>query len=260
MIPISASQFLAELQRRGAPDLVRVSLRENRSTLWSVTGAGRVLNVHVGYAVEPASELFDAFATLLRDPAGRTQSGRSARQAVRRHPHLETAFRLVERKAAETGRGRRQRPGRNCATPAQQEYLQRVYDFLNTERFAGRLARVPLRLSDNARRTLGWVVPETGPDGTRSIRELVLAAELMLERNDALRLDTLVHEMAHVAAWLLDGDRGHGRAWKRWARHAGCSARSCTPVPVARRRRRDVPVTRVPPLPGAANGGQLSLF
>jgi hypothetical protein len=278
MRQLTPAQFLAELRQRGARALERVRFRENRSTLWSLTSGDRVLNLQAGYAIEPAPDLLDAFARLLQDPGGRTRLGRDARTAVRRHPHLAAALQRAElRVAASPRRGRRTRSGPNCATPAQQFYLERLYALLNRERFDGalppagalhsadalpasksspnRALGIPLRLSNAARRTLGWVIPEKREDGTRAIRELVLAAELMLERNDALRLDTMIHEMAHVAAWIRDGDPGHGRAWKRWARKAGCEPRRCTAEPIARRRNRGVPITRVPPL-----ATQYSLF
>ena len=44
------------------------------------------------------------------------------------------------------------------------------------------------------------------------------------ENPERLR-DTLIHEMCHVAAWLIDGsdcpiDGGHGPCWQKWAEHA----------------------------------------
>jgi hypothetical protein len=85
-------------------------------------------------------------------------------------------------------------------------------------------------------------------DGRRRVLEIALNVDLMLAGNGAIRLDTLVHEMAHAADWLLDGEVGHGPTWRRWARLAGCEATACAEVRI-RRRRAGQRVTRVPPLP-----------
>src|SRR5690606_33180444 len=81
----------------------------------------------------------------------------------------------------------------------------------------------------------------------RAVLEIALNVDLMLRANDEHRLDTLLHEMAHAEAYLLYGERGHGPRWRRIARRVGCEPRACSAVRIARRRRRDDPVTRVPP-------------
>jgi hypothetical protein len=86
-------------------------------------------------------------------------------------------------------------------------------------------------------------------DRRRVIVELALNVDLMLAGNGAARLDTLLHEMAHGADYLFEGETGHGESWKRWARKAGCAAEACTSQPIRRRPRRARTVTRVPPLP-----------
>jgi hypothetical protein len=70
-----------------------------------------------------------------------------------------------------------------------------------------------------------------------------------LGRNGAERIDTLLHEMAHVADYLQSGHRGHGSSWRRWAHRVGCRPTSLYDRPVGRRRRRRDPVHRVPPVP-----------
>src|SRR5690606_42116757 len=75
--------------------------------------------------------------------------------------------------------------------------------------------------------------------------------DLMLPGNGSEREDTLLHEMAHAADYLLSGHRGHGPSWRSWARHVGCRPTTLYDRPVVRRRRRATPVTRVPPLPPA---------
>jgi hypothetical protein len=51
--------------------------------------------------------------------------------------------------------------------------------------------------------------------------------------------------MTHMEAWLLHGERGHGRQWKEIALRVGCEATACSTQPI-RRRRKHVPVTEVP--------------
>jgi len=135
-----------------------------------------------------------------------------------------------------------------CATPAQREYLRRLYGYLNRSRFGGRLPRrVPLRLSSRMRSRLGHMVPGE-IDGRRRVLEIALNVDLMLSGNGRIRLDTLVHEMAHAADWVFDGEVGHGPTWRWWAERAGCDATACETGRI-RHRRRGQRVTRVPPLP-----------
>jgi hypothetical protein len=68
--------------------------------------------------------------------------------------------------------------------------------------------------------------------------------------------DTLLHEMAHVADWLVDGERGHGPTWRAWARTAGCVVTTRHEGGFRRRRRRGDPVTRVPPAPVGPGPGE----
>jgi hypothetical protein len=84
-------------------------------------------------------------------------------------------------------------------------------------------------------------------EGRRVVVEVALSLDLMLGGNDELRTDTLLHEMAHAADWLVDGGRGHGPSWKAWARRVGCRERACTRMPLVRRARPGVAVRRVPP-------------
>jgi hypothetical protein len=97
---------------------------------------------------------------------------------------------------------------------------------------------------------LGQMVPGE-IDGRRRVLEIALNVDLMLAGNGLPRLDTLVHEMAHAADWLFDGEVGHGPTWKWWAESAGCESVACSSGRI-RRRRKGADVTRVPPLPLAA--------
>jgi predicted SprT family Zn-dependent metalloprotease len=99
--------------------------------------------------------------------------------------------------------------------------------------------------------SLGYMVPGEETGGVRRVQEIALNVDLMLEGNGAERIDTLLHEMAHAADYLLTGHRGHGASWRAWARQVGCRPNRLYDRPVRTRRRRSAPVTRVPPLPPA---------
>jgi hypothetical protein len=126
-----------------------------------------------------------------------------------------------------------------------------LFRYFNQTRFGGVLPNgIPVRLSDRMKSCLGYMLP--GEErGRRSVVEIALNVDLMLADNGAERVDTLLHEMAHAADYLLTGHRGHGKSWRDWARRAGCRPARLYDRPVRARRRRLAAVTRVPPLPPA---------
>jgi hypothetical protein len=245
-----------ELKRRGARRLKKVSFRQNRSIIWSLTQDATVLNLHEAYRRAPVG-IIDAFATIVRGRGRKTDAVRDAMREVREWHGLEPAITSV-RKAYAEGLVQEERsrsnsgPSRCCASPGQRRYLRALFQYLNETRFGGRLPKnVPIRLSNRMQTSLGHMVPAVRPDGRRYVMEIALNVDLMLARNGAERLDTLLHEMAHVADYLTSGHYGHGPSWKAWARRVGCRPETIYDRPVARRRRRDEQVTRVPPLPPA---------
>jgi hypothetical protein len=242
----SPKHFLEELRARGAMRLSRVTFRANRSTVWSFTQGGRVLNLHAAFASEPSEELLAAFATLAREGGVASRAGRSAARVVGAWPALAPAL-------ADARRTRRNRPeSACCATSGQSRYLRTLYEYFNVTRFDGRLpADLPVRLSDRMRSSLGHMMPGPEQGSERTIAEIALNVDLMLEGNGADRIDTLLHEMAHAADYLLSGKRGHGKTWRMWARRAGCRPERLHDRPMRRRRRKNASVTRVPPLPAA---------
>lgn len=245
-----------ELRSRGARRLKKVSFRQNRSTIWSLTQDATVLNLHEAYRRAPAS-IIEAFATIVRGRGRRSDAVREAMRRVREWQGLEPAMTSVRK--ASTGatfpeaRGRRSSSASPCcATPGQRRYLRVLYQYLNETRFGGGLPTdVPIRLSSRMQTSLGHMVPAVHPDGRRYVLEIALNVDLMLVGNGAERLDTLLHEMAHVADYLTSGHYGHGSTWKAWARKVGCRPETIYDRPVVRRRRRGEQVTRVPPLPPA---------
>lgn len=229
-----------------------MALRQNRSTIWSLTQGGRVLNLHVAYRRAPLTVL-RAFVVIAREGPGRVRSEAWTRacRVVSEWPGLAVELRRIRAAARRQRAPTRRGPGVGpcCATPGQRVYLRRLYTYLNQTRFGGRLpASVPLRLSRRMTSRLGQMVPGM-VDGRRAVLEIALNVDLLLEGNGRERLDTLLHEMAHAADYLLHGATGHGESWRRWARRAGCDDRACCHTPIRRRRRRADAVTRVPPLP-----------
>ena len=254
----SEKQVLTLLHRRGARRLRRIRFRPNRSTIWSLTQGGTVLNLHVAYRTAPL-ELMDHFAVIAREARQGTTAYRAAAEEVRSWDGLELELRRVRRehrlrrdpigKRHERRRRRLDQAGPCCGTSEQRVYLRRLYRYLNRTRFDGRLPdQVPLRLSNRMTTRVGQMVPGVR-NGIRYILELALNVDLMLEGNGRERIDTLVHEMAHGAEWLFDGKIGHGPGWRRWARYAGCNETACAEEPIRRRAPGDAHATRVPRLP-----------
>jgi len=247
----SEAELLALLQRLGAERLQMVRLRDNRRTIWSLTQGGTVLNLHSAYGEAPL-EVLSHFVVIANEALRRTPAYRAAAGEVRSWEGLHPA--LLRLRVQGTGQPRRRRntrphPGLCVATPEQTHHLRELYRHLNEARFGGRLpADATLRLSSRMRSRLGQMVPGRR-FGIRSVVEIALNVDLMLEGNGAARIDTLLHEMAHAAEWLFDGTVGHGAGWRQWARRAGCRDRACAPEPIVRRPPGVTRVTRVPPWP-----------
>jgi len=224
---------------------------------WSLTQGGVVLNLHLAYRNAPR-EVLDHFSTIAREDHRGTMAYRNAAASVRGWEGLQPEMDRIRREHRSQRRSAsRRRPGPPgsgpcCATEGQREYLRRIYRYLNQERFGGRLpVDVTLRLSNRMKTRIGQMVPGFR-DGVRQVVEIALNVDLMLEGNGRERIDTLVHEMAHAAAWLFSGGVDHGPTWRRWARHAGCMETACCTRPIRRRARGERHVTRIPRLPEEA--------
>lgn len=253
---MSGPELLRELRARGAKRLRVVSFRANRSTIWSLTRGETVLNLHTAYRRATPS-IVEAFATIARERGAPTPAVRRACAIVEAWPPLqremqELALAHRRRRSRANGNGRAAEATHCCATPEQRAYLRALYRYFNETRFGGRLpANIPVRLSSRMITSLGHMLPGEHASGRRTVLEIALSADLMLPGNGAERVDTLLHEMAHAADYLFDGNRDHGPSWREWARHAGCRAERLYEKPVRRRRNRRSRVTRVPPLPPA---------
>jgi hypothetical protein len=222
------------LRARGA-EVAAVRFRANRSRLISIAADRSSLNLHDCFRAAPGPVL-DAIAHFVSAP-GRTTGYRRAIARMREWWTAQAVQADADVRAAELC----------CGTPAQRQYLARHYREMNAAKFGGRLPDLlPVRLSDRMSRRLGHISYGRAQAGERAILEIAINVDLMLEGNEAVLRDTLLHEMAHAEAWLLHGHRGHGRIWRTVARRVGCEARACTHVRVRRRPARRVPVTRVP--------------
>jgi hypothetical protein len=242
---LTAQDFLVEIQGRGASRLSRVAFRHNRAVVWSLTQHGTVLNVHAAYGAAPP-EILDAFAAVAREGGVASEATRVAASAISEWPDVWRAI-------AETRASRKSRHVISCcATAEQRAYLRVLYRYFNLTRFEGTLPEdVPVRLSRRMKSALGHMLPAEDVEGTRHVVEIALNVDLMLEGNGAERIDTLLHEMAHIADYMESGHLGHGASWRQWALRVGCRPARLYDRPVVGRSRRRDPVRRVPPLPGS---------
>jgi hypothetical protein len=251
MRALTPTEFLDEIRRRGAVQLRRVSFRRNRSTIWSLTQRGAALNVHVAYR-RSSPELLDAFAVIASEGGVSTAEARAAGRRVREWPELQRA--VEEARSEHESRQRAPACAEGgtahcCATADQLRYFRAIYRYLNHTRFNGVLpADVPVRLSSRMKSALGHMLPGGG-EGVRYVVEIALNVDLMLEGNGVERVDTLLHEMAHAADYLVNGNSDHGQTWREWASRVGCMPETLYDRPVHRRVRHHDTVDRVPPLP-----------
>lgn len=252
----SPAAVLDYLRTRGARRLRRVSFRRNRATLWSLTRGGTRLNLHQAYRTAP-EDVLDAFAVLVRTGGRPGPATERARATVRSWPGIARALRRIRQEDTErvdtdgTALGLVPCSG----TPDQQAWLRDAYRHLNRTRLDGRLPDgLALRFSRRMRSSLGHMRPGTDREGRRTVLEIALNLDLVLEGNEGPLVDTLLHEMAHAASWLLDGTRDHGPSWRRWAARVGCAVRTRHTGTFQHRRRRGDRVPRVPPPMGELLG------
>ena len=225
----SESEVLRLLKREGARRLERVVFRPNRSTIWSLTQGGRVLNLHEGYRSAPLS-VMRAFATIANHSRRTNARYKEACQVVRSWPGIDHAIRRLRSKSPRARA--RTRTIRCQGTPEEQVRIRQLYRRLNRVRFEDRLPTdIPLRISRRMKSRLGHIAPE-GTSKQPIVGEIALNRALLRKGNEAALQETLLHEMAHVAAYLFDGDAGHGAAWRAWALRVGCRPTPCISLPV----------------------------
>ena len=234
--PWTEKGLLAALRSAGAPALEWVRFKSNRRTIWSVTSAGKALNLHEGYRSAPWALLRHFAAIVTGDD---TRETGVAMSAVRGWSGLEPAVARARRRTRKGARTRRLgprevRPGPCCASRDEIERVRALFLRLNRERFQSALPQdVHLRLSRRMKSRLGHMHGHVRA-GRRVVVEIALGADLLLQDNRKVLHDTLLHEMAHAADWLFHGGRGHGATWKAWALRVGCEPRACTRAVVVR--------------------------
>ncbi|HEX6309968.1 MAG TPA: SprT family zinc-dependent metalloprotease [Longimicrobiales bacterium] len=240
---LTEDELLGALRMRGVAFVREVWFRPNRSRLISLSADRRRLNLHECFRAAPA-RVIDAVACFTTAPA-RSRAFRNAVEEMRE---------WHEGQVAEYGLGE---PLASCGTARQLRYLEAVYVQLNRTHFHGALPeQLPIRLSDRMSRRFGHVSYARTTRGDRKVAELALNIDLLLPGNERALLDTLLHEMAHIEAWLAHGHREHGRIWRGIATRVGCEAKACTQMRLRRRRTAapvmDVPVLHLPasPQPG----------
>ncbi len=254
MSELSPSDFLRELHCHGVRRVSRVTYRKNRNSIWSLTQRGTVLNVHEIFRLAPP-DILRAFAVITKQGGLSSRTAEAASQAISDWPVLNAAIAAAraeydERRATASCDGVGS-VTHCCATPEQRAYVRALYSHFNRTRFGGVLPEgIPVRLSRRMKSALGHMLPGEHK-GRRYVVEVALNVDLLLVGNGAERVDTLLHEMAHAADYLLTGARGHGRSWREWAVTVGCTPEMTYARPVRRRKRRRDLVTRVPPLPHA---------
>jgi hypothetical protein len=203
------AELPGRLRRLGLGADVPVTLTRNRTVLvsWEARGG---LRLHAGYAWAPDEVL----VAILRFIARRVP--RAERLAARRR---FLAF-PVDRHAP-SRRSRRERPVSPEHAPIV-ERLTRLHEILNERHFAGRLASVPIRVSERMESRLGDFA--AGDDR----RSLGIGISLRHLRRDgwAAVTDTLLHEMVHQWQCETGHPVDHGPAFRRKAREVGIAPRA----------------------------------
>jgi hypothetical protein len=224
---LSESDLIDALRQRGLSGIRRVRYRPNRSRLISLSADRASLNLHECFR-GATDVVIDAIAIFLHD-ATHPAEAREAVRIMRDWSEGQVPVDVFERKR----RGR----ALSAGTPAQRAFIAAMYRHLNRECFHSRLPdEVTIRLSNRMVRRFGHVEYRRPRNGVRSIVELGLNIDLLLEQNERHLLDTMLHEMAHIEAWVVHGHRGHGEPWQRIARRVGCEDNAASRVRIRRRR------------------------
>lgn len=236
--------LLRTLYRRGCRRLDEIRFKKNRGRIISLSKDGKTLHVHACFQ-DADDDLVNAVVTFLR--AGRRsyayrESIRVMREYFEAHGQKYAPMTAEE----EDHRLKRDIERLPCVGNTEQRaFIREAYARYNSGVFGSKLPHVKLRFSDRMRSRLGHIRYHTTSSGERIVLELALNIHLMLPGNEAILLDTLLHEMTHMEAWLYHAERAHGAQWKAIARRVGCEATACSTEAI-RRRRKGKPVICVP--------------
>ena len=242
---LTERDFVEALRQRGVRKIQHVRFKPNRTRLITLSADLRTLHLHESFRGAP-DDVLDAVAGFVLLPDG---SGAQHRAVERMRDWCEAQVTCEPESAGAAPQ---------AGSRAQRAVIRQAYHRLNAERFGGRLPPdVPLRLSDRMSRRFGHVAYGRDRNVAGAIEEIALNIDLLIGGNEKILLDTLVHEMAHVEAWLEHGHRGHGRAWQTIAQRVGCEI-NATSRTRFRRHRSDEPVLCVPDLKAILHAGPLS--
>lgn len=233
------------LVRRGCKSVSVIRFKKNRGRIISLSKDGRTLNIHACFQ-EANEDAMRAVVTFLQ--AGqRSYAYREAIRSMREFFDAHAPKYVPIGGEEEDCRVRREVQRLPCVgTAAQRAFLKEAYSRFNHAHFAGRLpSSVNIRLSDRMKSRLGHVRYHTTAAGERVVLEVAFNIHLLVAGNGPVLMDTILHEMTHIEAWLDHGERGHGREWKMIANRVGCEATACSKQPI-RRRRKHVRITEVP--------------
>lgn len=242
---LTAEAFVAQLVKRRVRYVERVRFKNNRNRIITLGRDGSTLHIHSCFQESPDSVL-DAVATFLK-VGRRSQAYREAVDAMRDYwiQKGQAGGWAAEADDAQVIASTRKLPC--CGTPQQLAFLRELYNRLNAIHFDGGLpAYIQLRISDRMESRFGHMRYHTLHGGERVALEIALNHNLFLEANERNLVDTMLHEMTHVEAWLNHGHRAHGTIWRRIARRVGCEPRACSGRLIRRRKKGALPITRIP--------------
>jgi hypothetical protein len=241
---LSPEDFLRALHSRRARSLQRVRFKNNRAQIITLSRDGQTLHIHACFR-EADEDALDAVSVFLS--AGRRSAAyRDALHALREFwsARGDTGAWSDEDDARVIDATRRLP---SSGTPQQEAFLRDAYMRFNAIHFDSRLPlNFPMRISDRMASRFGHMRYHTMRTGERIVLEIAVNLNLFAPGNEPNLLDTLLHEMTHVEAWLLHGHRAHGATWRRIARRVGCEPRACSARIIRRRRRGLPPLVRVP--------------
>jgi hypothetical protein len=241
---LTPEQFLLALRQRRIRRVQRVRFKDNRARIITLGRDGATLHVHACFA-KADDDVIDAVALFLKANR-RTTVYRDAIRKMRDYWcergiadgwALEEDFTIIDdvRRLPCTG------------SPAQRAFLRESFARYNLMHFGGELPQdFPIRISDRMASRFGHMRYHTMQTGQRIVLELALNQNLFSPGNESFLMDTLLHEMTHVEAWLRHSHRGHGTVWRRIARRVGCDPHACCTKMIRRRRRGAPPLTRAP--------------
>ena len=210
--PKNADELRARLQRLGLGSQYRVRLTTNRTVVVSYSGGE--LRIHNSFLT--ADE--DVWKAIITFVHGRN---RVARQEARR-TILE--FPVVPPDDAPRRRRKPERP--HPADAALIRELSRWHAQYNTERFAGQLRSIPIRISRRMKSRLGHYSPAL--EGSEP--EIVLSRRHIRRDGWPEALHTLLHEMVHQ--WQDEQGLAvdHGATFRAKARDVGITPLACRAV------------------------------